>query len=375
MNSFLRRLEILNFLRKRFDARLGAAGTDVILQHLFETGYLESPNDTPSKSDYRLLQRDMNFLLGEVDEEGEHDNPFGMHVARGDGKSRLWTLEPYQHLRYDFERMPSFMALALSLTQKHLKQVLPAAVQRELFHLFSSAQLSLERQEKKLSPSHYMRLTEAVAFYQRGQSLKPPEFNMQILDRIYQAILVGKRISISYRSGTSAKEYELHPYGVVIMLPKIYLLAKKEDVQTPQSELPFRSFLVHKIGEVELGNQSNRVPSDFSLKEYLEAGNMDVLLQHNDDARYLLQLELTPEPHSNLIQDLRESPISASQVLRQIDAQTWVLEAEVKRTIQLRNWLLSLGAQAHVLAPEQIRQDLVTHLENMQARYQPKLQS
>jgi predicted DNA-binding transcriptional regulator YafY len=374
MKTFLRRLEILNFLRMQHQA----VSTEAILNHLLNAGYLDG-EEIQSKSLLRLIQRDLNFLLGEKTEEEEshadrkersavedyplYENDFGLYLEKGPGKSVLWKLSPYQHLNYDFERMPAFMALALSVSEKHLKQVLPSDTRAELKKLFEQAQLKLAQSEQKLSSRHYQRLTQSVEFFQRGQRLHGADFNPAILDTIYRAILLGKRLSLSYKSQQKNKDYELHPYGVVIMLPKLYLIAKKHDDHT------FRSFLIHKIESVTISALPNYVPEDFDLRAYLDQGNMDVYLDTHDKQNYLLELELHTQQASALLQDLNENPISADQQLSRIDDQTWRLSATVRRTVQLRNWLMALGDSARILSPSVLRDDLLAQLAAINARY------
>ena len=376
MQTFLRRLEILNFLALQRTARKTATGTDAIVEHLRDSGYLEVGSDN-RRSQFRLIQRDMQFLLGE-EIDGEYENDFGLKAIRGEGKSLLWSLEPYESVSYDFERMPAYMALAMNITQKHLQQVLPKQTRQELAIIFEGAEAKLQKADTKLSRRHYLRLTQAVEFYQRGQSLQAPEYKPDILDSIYQAILMGRRVEIEYRSGTTVKPYSLHPYGVAIMLPKLYLIAKKTeptesaDISDKQDSLDvqFRSFLVHKIESVRISPFSNNVPEQFELKAFLEQGYMDVMIEGHDRNLYQLHLELHVAKDSNLLMDLKDSPLSHDQRLEQIDADCWHLHASVRRTVQLRNWLLSLGAQARVLAPQALREDLTVHLEQIMANYQ-----
>jgi len=368
MSSFLRRLEILNYLSARRSAKQAPASTEEILSHLQDGGYLELEPDN-RRTQFRLIQRDLAFLLGEQDEEGEYENDFGLQVTRGLGKSQCWVLEPYQQLSYDFERMPAYMALALALTRKHLTQVLPASVQRELGQVFISAETRLEKSERKLSSSHYRRLANSVEFYQRGQSLQAPEFDMHLLDRLYQAILLGRRVDIQYQGRQGEQAYSLHPYGVVIMLPKLYLVAKKHGAHADAGK-GFRSFLVHKIRAVELSRFSAELEEGFDLKRYLAEGNMDVFIDPNDTAQHQLVLDLYVDRYSSLLTDLQESPLAQEQQLEQLGEQHWRLTANVRRTVQLRNWLLGLGAQAKVIAPQVLIDDLLQHLSAQTALYQ-----
>lgn len=376
MQTFLRRLEILNFLTQRKSSRLNAVGTDIIVQHLRDAGYLENSSDK-ARSQFRLVQRDLKFLLGELIDD-EYENDFGLSMARGEGKSLLWALEPYQQLSYDFERMPAYMALAMQVSQKHLSQVLPSSTKEELAKFFDGAEYKLQKAERKLSQQHYRRLTRAVEFYQRGQSLQAPEFDTAVLDRIYEAILRGRKIIISYRSGTHLKNYTLHPYGVAIMMPKLYLIAQKEQEGSNESAIErsvaeansgFRSFLLHKIERVELSPFANKVPEDFELKMYLESGNMDVLIDTRDTEQYDLVMDLYSDAGQKLLADLNDSPLNSTQTLSEITQGVWRLNAQVRRTIQLRNWLLTLGAQAKVLSPTIIREDLLKHLDQVRAHY------
>lgn len=365
METFLRRLEILNFLKSNSHQALG---TDEIIQHLIEAGYVDEYANK-RKSVFRLIQRDLNFLLGEEFDEGEFENDFGLTMERGQRKSLLWKLDPFQSLNYSFEKIPDYMALALSISQKHLKQVLPANTQEALRAIFERANIKLSQQEKALSPKHYQTLTNAVEFFQRGQQLKPPEFDESVLTQIYSAILNRKRLLISYQSSGKNKDYELHPFGVAIMLPKLYLVAKKEG-DLDKGDEAFRSFLIHKITSIEVSPQNNHVPEDFLLKTYLDAGNMDVMLDYKDLSHYGLILEIETHAQSNLLLDLKDSPIALDQTLTELETGKWQLTAKVRRTVQLRNWLLALGSQAKVIEPKIIRQDLVNYLNELLDNYQ-----
>jgi predicted DNA-binding transcriptional regulator YafY len=364
MQTFLRRLEILNYLKSQHQA----VGTESIYQHLSEAGYLDTEG-SKLKSHYRLIQRDLGFLLGDQElETAEYDNAFGLITEKGISKSKHWRLDPYSRITYSFEKMPDYMALALSITQKHLKQVLPEDTQSVLKSIFQNAQQKLEKQEKSISPKHYQRLTQAVEFFQRGQQLQAAEFKLTHLNLIYNAILNNKRITLSYQSQGKTKEYELHPFGVAIMLPKLYLVAKKDDDMDKGDEA-FRSFLIHKIEDLSISKLPNRVPESFVMKTYLEQGNMDVMIDYKDDQHYPLRLNIFCPSQSNLLLDLKENPISSDQAIEKISDNVWQLSASTRRTVQLRNWLLSLGPQAKIMSPDIIQKDLINHIDMIRAHY------
>ncbi len=367
METFLRRLTILAFLSSSHQVK----STQDILQHLIHGGYIDDQS-LDERSMLRVIQRDLKFLLGEDDGEGEFDNLFGLECVRGQGKSLHWRLDPYAEMRFDFEKMPRFMALAFTLTRKHLGNILPRGTVAELQRFFAKAEERLEESEKSLTPQSYKRMSQAVEFYQRGQPLQAAPFDLDVLDTIYRAIMSNRQVAFEYRE----KSYQLHPYGVVILLPKIYLIgvkASESSVHAVRSvadlkKSDYRSFLLHKISAIHLTTLPASVPEDFSLQAFLKQGNMDLRVDARDDEEYVLKVELNTALAGNgLIEDLRESPISQDQVIVPAGPHRFLLSATVHRTIPLRNWILSLGPAARVVEPETIRQDLLSHLQGMMA--------
>jgi hypothetical protein len=357
MQSFLRRLAILERLR----VSKQALSSDEILSFLENEGYIDEA--LPTKSKLRIVQRDFNFLYGEEDEEGCSENEFGLEKERGNGRSHIWRLDPYNNLHYDFEKMPQNMAIAFAMTEKHLSDLLPRNTHKELKRIFDVAEHKLAQSEKNLSIKDFRRFKDSVEFYQRGQTLQAANFNIEHLDTIYRAVLHRKQLGFAYRG----KTYQVHPLGVAILLPKMYLVAIKQGDQNSAEHC--RNFLVHKIESAWVESASSEEPEGFCLKHYLELGNMDVLIDFEDAGRYTLEL-LIDKGQERLVEDLRESPISHTQELIALDSDQILLKAEVKRSVQLRNWLLSVAGVSEVLAPLEIRQDISNYLNASLSKYQ-----
>ena len=369
MSSFLRRLTILDYLRSTRTTQ----STEEIQQHLLRAGYLDESQSPAALK--RLVQRDMNFLYGresgtddgfgltDTEADSEPDNEFGLTAVRGPGKSWLWQLDPYSNLQFDYEKMPHYMAIAFAMAKKHLSNLLPRNTLSELERFFAQAEDRLEKHEHSVSPQLFRRLKDSVEFYQRGQRLQPADFDIDHLDTIYRSILLNRQLVFRYRG----KEYRVHPFGVAILLPKLYLVGKKDaDIDQPDQ---FRHFLIHKIESIYIDNRKASIPPDFSLKDYLETGHMEVFIESEDKAEYPLLLELRPLPGSNLIDDLYENPIGPTQTIESTRPGVFHLSANVRRTIQFRNWVLSLGGECVVKAPEIIRQDIKTFLQQTLATY------
>ena len=366
MSSFLRRLAILEFLRSSSQAKT----TEEINHHLLNSGYIDET--LPSKTLLRQTQRDMIYFYGAPVaaqanlEEQNAENDFGIICSRGEGKSLLWSLDPYSTLKFDFEKMPQYMAVAFAMTKKHLSNLLPRNTLSELERFFNQAEARLNNTKKNIGPQSYHRLKDSIEFYQRGQRLKPAEYSIEHLDTIYRAILQKKQIRIIYRS----KDYLLHPLGVAILLPKLYLVAIKDE-DKDSSPPSYRHFLVHKIDRIFLESKKSTALPDFSLKKYLEQGHMDILIDPKDTREYQLELELIPkQQQSQLVNDLKTSPLSHDQTITQITEQRYLMKASVHRTIQLQNWLLNLGPEARVLGPKVIKTDVIKTLKAMLDHYE-----
>ena len=381
MKTFIRRLAILDYLRS---SRVHKS-TDEILNHLLSSDYFSHPEQADlhgglSDSGYsavrRTIQRDLNFLYGASDvlnEEG--DNDFGLEAMRGTGKSLLWSLDPYNTLSYDFEKMPTYLALSFAMTQKHLSDIMPKNTLAEMDRFFKNADSKLQKEASKVSPQQFGRLKDSVEFYQRGQSLQAADFDITVLDTIYRAILKQKQLKINYRG----REYQVHPFGVVILLPKLYLIAKKdqdinysegisfsENIDKPDD---FRHFLIHKIEQIEVATQSSKIPDSFMLSTYLDEGRMDVYTHRDDHETYKLRLRLDSQSSGNLIADLGENPISHDQTLIKREDSSYELTASVRRTVQLKNWIIGLGQVATVMSPAVIRDDVFLYLSTLLKNY------
>lgn len=357
MSSFLRRIEILAFLKRHRRALTAPE----IVEHLQEGGYLDP--SLKSASALRVVQRDLKELLGADtgdEEDTEPDNPFGLRLERQGSRTLLWSVDRQLAPPLDFERMPQPIAMAMVLLRKHLSLFLPAPVRADLESLFDQAEERLMRSERKLSARHHRRWRDAVAFFQRGQTLRMPEFPADVLDAIYQAIVTEKQVELHYSSG---KTYRVTPLGVACLLPKLYLIARNEN-----SEM--RHFLLSRIRHCEVISRSALPSGDFVLTDYLEQGGMELRLAGVPEGAGKVLIRIRDGENSRgLRQDLAEFPVAPDQQLLQASDGDWRLSFSSHCTVQLRSWILGLGPVAVVEQPTALRENIREHLQIMAASY------
>lgn len=357
LQTFQRRLEILRFLKER----TGFHSTDIIQQHLIDVGLLPIPSGKlPSASIQRKLQRDLQLLWSAgYEDEGEIFNEFGLQRRRGERNSFLWCIEEHPEDDFSAAVMPEHLAVSLALAEKHLVDLMPSKYHQLLQKHYQNARRKLLAASTHYQPRQLQRLLNSVIIEQRGLRLAAINVDESVLDTVYQALILNRRIKIQYKQ----KWVELHPHGVVFAKPKMYLLALKDSEQ----ESKIRSYLLHRITAIELLQNSAQRIKGFDLEQFVHEGGLEVCI--GEDQHYTLRLLITASAQSNLIQDLQDTPIAADQCLTAQGENSWELTATVRRTYQLRNWLLALGAAATVIEPLEIRQDIKNHLQELLSNY------
>lgn len=354
LRSFKRRLEILSFIRQ---SRLPVETGDII-QHIQDKGLLDSENKANAN---RMINRDLN----ELSDNKQEGNEFGLYCSRGDRNSWVWWIEDIgSQWNTDVKSMPQEVALALTLAEKHLQKNMPTTTFRVLQNHVENARGKILASAGKVDRKNLLRLINRVEISQRGQRLMDPsKLDMNILNTLYDALAKNRTIHIHY----GEKQHTLHPAGIVIQPPKIYLIAKSEKYLDKPG---YAHFLVHRILKAAAGLDEAKIDADFSLAEYIEQGNMMLPVNSGDKRVYKLKVEIDARNAPNLIEDIRETPIQKTLTIHEEKTPgLYTLSITSIWTVQLRDWLLSLGSHATVISPETVKKDLAAHLRQMLANY------
>jgi predicted DNA-binding transcriptional regulator YafY len=185
--------------------------------------------------------------------------------------------------------------------------------------------------------------------------LIPPELSEEVLETVQEALLEEKELEIRYKSlQDSAPRYRtVHPRALLQKGHVTYLIANKVDDTVP------RMYAIHRISEAYgTGRPVSRSP--FNLKNYLAEQ------AHEVGTGEWLDLDLWVS--ANLAKILRETPLSRGQVLTEESAGARV-QARVKDTLPLRQWILGHGPAVEVRAPATLRKRIAADLRAAAARY------
>jgi len=186
----------------------------------------------------RTLQRDLERLSA----------VFPMSCDR-EGRANHWYFTDKTAL-LQIPAMGDATALALKLAEDYLSPIMPLASLRLLQPYFRHAQEVLDK-------TRLGKWRSKVKIIRRGPQLIPPAIRPGVQEAVYQALLEGKQLQVSYkgRGKKDAAERVLNPLGVVAREGVFYLIATAwnyEDV---------RHFALHRITKAEVTDIPARTPA------------------------------------------------------------------------------------------------------------------
>lgn len=184
----------------------GSIGTRAIESRLDELGY---------RVDIRTVQRDLVTL----------SSVFPLSSLEEGRASRWYWGEDAKVM--DLPGMDPSTALAFRLAKEYLAPLLPTTMLRHLDSHF-------RRAEEVLSGQGANRLSlwpDKVCAITRGPSLRQPAIASGIQAAVEQALLDDRQLLVLYRAkdAKDAKQYVVHPCGLVIRDGMIYLIGTLRD--------------------------------------------------------------------------------------------------------------------------------------------------
>lgn len=288
----------------------------------------------------RTLQRDLIKLeaMG-----------LGLELADPDERPYRWRFSPTAATLFVPGLDPQ-AALALRLLEMHMERLVPRSTLRALQPALHAARAALDGKP-------VARWLERVRLVPRSQPLLPPAVDGAVLGAVHEALLEGRQLTVRYQrpSADEAREYTLHPLGLVHRDAVAYLVATAWDYQDP------RMYPLHRMASAELSSDKARALPGFSLDAYVAGGDVGFKVGA------AVEVELLFEPTAGKL--LQESPLSEhQQVSVRRDGRVRVA-ARVPDTVVFRAWLLSYGPAVEVKKPTALRKAIAAQHRVAAARY------
>lgn len=302
----------------------------------------------------------------------EGDNDFGL-IREKLGKSTTatvkWSIDPDSVLLRNLDLGKNLdKALAFDLAKKYLRDVLPPRSYESLRPYFDEAHEKLSKSMDAKEKRNVNLLKKRVEIAQRGMMLKKADVDSDILDTLYDAIMRKRCIDIDYERIEGRKDLHesLHPAGVVIKPPKLFLYAATTDDFKKRPKNPYRAFQINLIRSVKLRQEDSDVPDTFDMKPYIQDGYTDVLYASADTSEHRVRIHVTET--GNLIRDLRQFPLYHWKRLEK-EKDYWVFELETRITHPLVRYIVEQGDTFKVVEPPELVEAIKKHLNDTLTRY------
>ena len=288
----------------------------------------------------RTVQRDLNALALTFPLEASTGRPQGWCWCPGARQMDIPSMDPHA-------------ALTFHLVEQHLQPLLPPTTLADLAPWFEAARGVVAAEVSRVT--QWQHKVRVVA---RTLTKLPPAIDPAIQASLYEGLLQDRQVEVSYRAlstGGEAKTYPVHPLGLVVMEQVLYLVCTVRDYPDP------RYLALHRIVGAQVLDQPVRRPPDFDLDAFIAR---EFGIRRGD-----APLKLVLRVRGILGAYLAETPLAKGQRIQPLADNWHAVQVKVPDTQQLRNWLFSLGADAVVMAPESLREELRQGLTQAAAQY------
>ena len=249
-------------------------------------------------------------------------------------------------------------ALAFELADAFLREVTPPETTVALKPFVAEAGKRLANR-KQIAAAKWK---DKIHVFPLGLRRKAPRIVPEVRDVVYQALLDEQAIRISHasRGKKGAKEFVISPLGLVVRDYLIYLYGLTREKKQ------VLAFALHRTRSATVASDEPYIrPEGFVLADYENLVSMPI------DGSPVLQLRIRIDQISTV--SVRECPLAGRQMLepdpQNVEGNGVVLSAEVPNTVELRQWIRSLGPNAEVLEPTFLREELAQEWRCLAERY------
>jgi predicted DNA-binding transcriptional regulator YafY len=180
-----------------------------------------------------------------------------------------------------------------------------------------------------------------------------------VIDIVNQAVSQRRRLDMTYRAmrGRAETRRRVDPYRLLFFEGAFYVIGYcglRRDI---------RVFALDRVRRLALTDELFELPADLILDDFLKS-SFGVFL--GPAAR--VQVRFAPA----IAGYIAEKTWHASQKLRPQTDGSVIFEAEVAGTEEIKRWILTWGAQAEVLSPKSLREELRREAEALARNYRQR---
>ncbi len=289
----------------------------------------------------RTIYRDLNALQEAGFPLYNPDTP--------DKKTRWAILNPDRHhLPFPLE-MTELMALYLS--RDVLKILKGTFIYDNLDSLFKKIQVLLP--EKALA---FLKEVENNLYVKQRPAKQYQKTLTGLFTTINQAIADNRAVDMTYFTMSRGKNTRrrIDPYSLWYFDGSFYVIGYchlRSDI---------RVFAVDRISDLHASSETFQRPADFSAREFMQT-SFGVF----QGSPIRVKVRFSPQAAGYV----KEKNWHESQMLTELPDGSLDFEAKVAGTREIKLWILGWGAQARVLAPTSLKQEIREEIRAMQKQY------
>jgi len=271
---------------------------------------------------------------------------FPVYTDRVGGKNLWCLLDTAKHSIPIPFSLPELMALYFS---RGMMGVLKDTV-------FYESLVTLFEKIKTMLPDEYI---EYLAQVEKSLAVRTTPHTQcgrlrSIIDNVSEAVIQQKYIRIDYYAMSRKKKTrrKVAPYKIWFFDGSFYLIGNcglREDI---------RIFAMDRIQNFETTDEAFEMPADFNVDEFMKS-SFGVF--HGDPVRVRVWFA------ADIAEYIRHKIWHETQKIETLDDGAIIFEAEVAGIAEIKFWILKWGAQARVLEPASLRDEIRAEAEAMVA--------
>lgn len=184
---------------------------------------------------------------------------------------------------------------------------------------------------------------------------KVRELDRKYLKVLKEALVNREKVVIDYAALSSGNGSRVvRPYAVFQFNGAYYFIGlceKREEI---------REFKLCRIQKISILKESYVIPKDFSLKNYID-NSIGIFSGENIHVKIRIS-----HPMGQII---REQIIVPNQKITNLFNEDILFEANMKGKVEIKRWILSLGFNAEVIEPLDLKNEIVGELEKVLEKY------
>ncbi len=181
----------------------------------------------------------------------------------------------------------------------------------------------------------------------------------QLIDDLMVAVEDRRITFLTYQSARSTEPltYDVYPYGLIHHSGSLYLVAHSRQHDG------IRTFKLDRVSNVALETLTFEKPQDFDLRAFLR-DSLGIFHEDGPSQRVVIRFA------AGVARYVKEHHWHASQQLIRESDGSLRLEMELSSLQEVKSWVLSFGAKAIVLEPEELRQAIEQDVKSLLRLYE-----